>query len=305
MNESKVATPGPVEGMSRAELRDLALYKVLCALPVAVVSRIGAALSLKLGRRANPAADARVASAIRQLRPDLAGSPAELEATQIRFWKHVGRIYAEYCVLHKIVPGGRVGIDDRPTYDAVLNSDRPVIATFVHLGNWESCGSQLSLRAPGRVCALANPMPPNRIQAQIATMQHGRMPAKVVTFDGNAWRHALAHLQQPGSILFIAADERPQGRVSLPSFGRPLDPSANAHKIVRVAARTGAVILPLYSERLPGARFCTHVLPPVEIARQSGSDPQHLQRYVTQLDALYHAPVLRLLDQWFGLLDYR
>jgi KDO2-lipid IV(A) lauroyltransferase len=234
----------------------------------------------------------------------LSSNESSLAATRVRFWGHVGRIYAEYCVLHKLIPQGRVTVDDESTLHSVLSDGRPVIAPFVHLGNWETCGSMLSLSAPGRVCALANPPPANRTQAQIAAMQRARLPGKTLAFDSHAWRNALQHLQAPGGILFVAVDEQVDGRISLPSFGRTVDPHANAHMIVRLAARTGAIIMPLYSERIVGATFCTHVLPPIEMPRQDKLARDERVPYVARLDALFGAAVLRLIDQWFGLLDF-
>jgi KDO2-lipid IV(A) lauroyltransferase len=301
----QVAEPRAIGGMNAAERRDLALYRVMRALPIPVASSAGAALAQFMGRRAYPNADGRVAAAIRRLRPELANDPAVLEATQVRFWAHVGRIYAEYCLLHKMVPRGRVQIDDRATFDAVLADGRPVIVPFVHLGNWETCGSVVSLSAPGRVCGLSNPMPPNRVQAQIAAMQRARLPAKVLIFDHTVWRRALQHLEQPGGILFVAIDEVRDGRVCAPCFGRALDPNANVHKVVRIAARTGAIILPLYSERLSGARFCTRILKPLEFRKQNKLDADEQQASVLQLNQVYEAAILRLIDQWFGLLDFR
>jgi KDO2-lipid IV(A) lauroyltransferase len=173
------------------------------------------------------------------------------------------------------------------------------------LGNWETITSQIVDRAPGRLAALANPVPRNRVQAHIATLQRGRQGFTVMTIDGNVWRRAMRHLEQPGGILMVAADEQVEGRVSAPSFGRALDSRVNLAKIVRMAARTGAIILPLYSERLGGARFATQVLPPLEFARKLkiGSE-EHLQQ-VARLDALFAPVVLRLIDQWFGLIEYR
>jgi KDO2-lipid IV(A) lauroyltransferase len=301
----QMAEPRAIQGMSAAERRDLALYRVMRSLPISVASRIGAALAQFMGRRTYPSADARVAAAIRRLRPDLASTPTTLEAAQVRFWAHVGRIYAEYCLLHKMVPRGRVEIDDPDTFRAVLSDGRPVIVPFVHLGNWETCGRVLSLSAPDRVCALSNPMPPNRVQAQIATLQRARVPAKVLTFDANVWRLALQHLERPGGILFVAIDEVMAGRVSAPGFGRRLDPGANVHKIVRIAARTGAIILPLYSERLDGARFCTRILKPLEFRKQSKLQADEQQASVQRLDQAYETAILQLIDQWFGLLDFR
>jgi KDO2-lipid IV(A) lauroyltransferase len=291
--------------MSMAELRDLGLYRAMRMLPVSMVSRLGAGLGQIMGRRAHPAADARVRAALRHLRPDLALDSGALEAAQARLWANVGRVYAEFCVLHRMVPEGHVSMDDPGTFDAVLADGRPVIVPFVHLGNWETCGRQVFYRAPGRVCALSNPLPQNRARAQVAAMQHGRLPGKVLYIDSNVWRRALQHLEQPGGILYVAADEQVQDRVSAPSFGRALDSRVNLYKIVRMAARTGAIILPLYSERLAGATFITHVLQPLEFARKGKMSSEEQEQQVQRLDDLYGAAILRLIDQWFGLLDYR
>jgi KDO2-lipid IV(A) lauroyltransferase len=289
--------------MSMAELRDLSLYRVMRSLPVSVVSRLGAALGQILGRRAHPAADTRVAAALRHLRSDLAFDPKALDAARTRLWANVGRVYAEFCVLHKIVPEGRVTLDEPGTFDAVLADGRPVIVPFVHVGNWETMTIQIVDRAPGRLGALANPLPRNRVRAQVAALQRGRTGANIMTIDGNVWRRAMQHLEQPGGILFVAADTRAQDQVSTPSG--VLDSQSNLGKIVRIAARTGAIVLPLYSERLDGATFVTHVLPPLEFPRKLKISAEEQRHHVVRLDALFSPAILRLIDQWFGLLEYR
>ena len=258
-----LAEPGPISGMSLAELRDIGLYRTLRSLPVSIVSRIGASLGQILGRRTHPEAAARAAATIRVLRPDLAREPRTLEAAQTRLWANVGRVYAEFCVLDKIVHERRASIADPGTLEAVLADGRPVIVAFAHLGNWETITSQIVDRAPGRLAALANPLPSNRVQAHIAHLQRGRQGFTVMSIDGNVWRRAMRHVEQPGAILMVAADEQVDGRVSAPSFGRTLDTRVNLAKIVRMASRTGAIILPLYSERLDGARFAMYFFPPL------------------------------------------
>jgi KDO2-lipid IV(A) lauroyltransferase len=291
--------------MSFAEWRDLGLYRIMRSLPVPVVSRIGATLGQILGRRAHPAADARVAAALQHLRTDLAQDPNTLESAQSRLWANVGRVYAEFCVLHKIVPEGRVTIDDPGTFDAVLADGRPVVVPFVHLGNWETMTTQIVDRAPGRLGGLADPLPSNRVRAQVATMQRGRLGADVMTTDGNVWRRAVEHLERRNGILFVASDEQAENHVSTPSRGRALDSRGNLGKIVRIAARTGAIVLPLYSERLAGATFVTHVLPPLEFPRKLKISAEEQLHHVVHLDALFGPAILRLIDQWFGLLEYR
>jgi KDO2-lipid IV(A) lauroyltransferase len=291
--------------MSWGERRDLALYRILRTLPAPIVSRVGASLGQVLGRRAHPMADARVAAAIRQLRPDLASNPNEVESARTRLWGNVGRVYAEFCVLHRIVPQGRATIDDPGTLDAVLGDGRPVIVPYVHLGNWETIAIQLADRAPGRLGGLAAPHAANRVRAQIAAGQRGRLAVTVLTVDSNVWRRAVLHLEKPGGLLFVAVDEFTEGRVSTPAVGRKLDPHGNLGKVVRLAARTGALVLPLYSERVTGATLVTHVLSPMEFAQMPKLDPDKTSQRLAQLDAVFAPVILRLIDQWFGLLEYR
>jgi len=202
------------------------------------------------------------------------------------------------------VSEGRVSIRDDKALDAVLADGRPVIIAYAHLGNWEAVGMHLSARIPDRMCAFAI-APANRIQAQIAGMQRARFPGKVIAVDGMAWRYALEHLRQPGGIMYISVDENNDDGVPVPSFGRALDRRGNLGKIVRIAARIGAIILPGFCERLPGARFSVQLLEPMEFIPRTANDPQEFMRRVQHLDALFAPAVLRLIDQWFGLLEFR
>ena len=290
--------------MTWEERRDLGLFRILRALPVPVVSRIGAVLGQLLGRRGHPATAARVAASLPRLLPDLVRDSCALESAQRRLWANVGRVFAEFCVVDRIVSEGRVSIRDSSALEPVLADGRSIIMAYVHLGNWEAIGMHLSRHIPDRMCAFAL-TPANRVQAQIAAMQRTRFPGKVFAVDAMAWRHAIEHLKHPGGILYLSVDEDNESGISFPSFGRRLDMHGNLGKIVRVAARTGAVILPMYCERLPGPRFCVHFLEPVEFDTHTAFDPQEILRRMQHLDALFTPIVLRLIDQWFGLLEFR
>ncbi len=304
LDVTQAAQPQPLPDMTWDERRDLGLFRLLRTLPVAAVSRIGASLGQFLGRRGHPAAAARVATGMQRLLPDLARDPRGLERAQRRLWANVGRVYAEFCVLDRIVSEDRVSIADPKALDVVVADGRPIIMTYVHLGNWEAVGMHLSKRIPNRMCAFAL-TPSNRVQAQIAAMQRARFPGKVVPVDAMAWRRALEHLKQPGGILYLSVDEDNESGIPFPSFGRELNRHDNLGKIVRMAVRTGAIILPGYCERLPGARFRVHFLAPMEFSRDAELGPDEIMRRMQHLDALFAPIVLRLMDQWLGLLELR
>jgi KDO2-lipid IV(A) lauroyltransferase len=305
VEETQVTGASRLPALSAAERRDLLLFRVMRSLPVPLVSRIGAHLGHSLGRRAHPAAAMRARAALTYLYPALAADATALEAAQRRLWANVGRLYAEYCVLERIGGGARITLEDPAALQRLLDAGRPVIMAYIHLGNWEAMGADLARRAPGRICAFAAPLPANRARAQVAALQRSRSPARVITTDRMAWRHALEHLETPGGIFYVAVDEVADGNVAVPSFGRGVQSRGNLGKIVRLAARTGATIQPVYSERLPGAHFRTHVLQPLEFARGAALDDASLQQRTAQIDASFTPVVLRLADQWFGLLDLR
>jgi lauroyl/myristoyl acyltransferase len=91
--------------------------------------------------------------------------------------------------------------------------------------------------------------------------------------------------------------------VFAPHFGRRLRSDGNLGKIVRLAAATGARVMPIYSERLAGARFISHVLPPLELPR-GRLDPDTLRAEVARLDAVFAPAVRRLVEQWYMAIEF-
>jgi hypothetical protein len=152
---------------------------------------------------------------------------------------------------------------------------------------------------------LVNSGSDNRVRTQIAATQRARGGAAVIPFAAHVWRRAMQHLEQRGAILGVAVDGLADGRVATPAFGRELDFRGSLGKVVRIAARMGAIMLPMHSERIAGASFVTRVLSPSEFTAKIKIDPDEYLQYVARIDAQFAPAVLRLIDQWFGLLEYR
>jgi Kdo2-lipid IVA lauroyltransferase/acyltransferase len=278
-------------------------------MPVAAASRIGAALGPVIGRREAPEAEGRAMAAIRQFRPDLAADARLLAAAMDRLWANYGRLFAEFCVINKMIPQGRVVTEGVETLEAVLADGRPVIVAHLHTGNWSTIGLQIAQQAPGRLQALTLGYPKNRVWTQIGLRELARYQVSTLTMHSTVWWQVLQHLQPPRrGIMMIAIDEYGPGGFRAPFLGRAYDPAGNLGKIVRLAKRTGAIILPLYSERRSDAIVCNHVMTPVELtpsARRSDTmDPEELRHQVCSINALYEPVARRLVDQWFRLFYY-
>ena len=292
-------------GWTSAELRDYAIYLGLRALPIDASSALGALLGRgKLGRLIRPEAEARGRAAMALLRPDLA-TPDRIEASTLRLWSNLGRIFCEFAVLPKILAARRAVVSDPALLDRIYADQRPSIFCFVHTGSWEVIGAQMATHAriyPGRPLAGIVMPPGSRAHARIAANQRAHMPVDLIPMDGKVWHRLAETLRQPGGVVWLAVDEIVDGVVMAPHFGRRLKSNGNMAKIVRLAAATGARVVPIYSERLSGANFISHILPPLDIP-PGRLGPDGVLAQVARLDAIFGPIVRAHLDQWFWTVD--
>ncbi len=288
-----------------AELRDYAIYLGLRALPIDLCTALGAVLGRgKVGRRSRPAADARGRAAMALLRPDLA-APDRIEASMIRLWENIGRTFCEFAVLPRIMASDRSTISDPDLLDRVYADHRPLIVCFVHTGSWEVIGGQMATHRgiyPGRPLAGIIMPPGNRAHARAAAQQRAYMPVDLIPMDARVWHRLAETLRKPGGVVWLAADELSDGVVMAPHFGRRLKPNGNMGKIIRLAAATGARVMPVYSERVGGARFVSHMLQPIEMPPGRLSQEAVLEQ-VARLEAVFAPIVRRHLDQWLWAVD--
>lgn len=266
-------------------------------LPIDTCSSLGARLAPRLGKLANPVSHDRASKLLTRLDP-LSGHRAV-----DRLWANVGRTFAEFAVSHRMLRAGRVAIDGEEHLTGALNSGRPVIAVFLHLGNWELAEMQLGFRAPGRVAVIVAP-PASGARAAIAERVRSKVPADLLVHSRTVWRQGLAKLREPGGIFMVAADENAGGQVRGPSLGRPLRTDGNIGKAVRLALTTDALILPFYCERVAGAHLVSRYLEPLDF-KGDPRDQDAVLEGVRVLDSTVEAPVLRLLDQWYMALAFR
>lgn len=284
--------------MTVGDLFDRAFFHVVQSLPMTASSNLGARLSPLLGRRARPDQHANAKALFARLRPDWASDEAALEAAANRLWANILRTYAEFGVSHRMLKAGRVGMEGRPILEAALASGRPIIALFVHLGNWELSAMQIGFMAPGRGTLIVAP-PKERVRAVIAAQVRKRAPAEILPVSRLVWRHALTRLRTPGGgIMMVVDEQRQDGKVVSPALGGPPRTDGNLGKAARLALTTDALVVPFYNERLPDARFVTHILPVMEFAG-APNDAAAIEAAVVRMEDAFREPIRRLVDQWY------
>ena len=283
--------------MRIAGLRDLAAHQALKVLPATWCSQAGALIS-HIPRLALPNTHLHLKTLFAALRPEWRDDPVALEKAARRCWNTTARTYAEMSVAWRMMRKGFASFDNVERVDTAMSSGRPVILLFIHTGSWEMAGMQLALRFPHRILAVYEPRK-NPAQTRIAMSVRRKLPADFVAMSSLVWRHAVRKLGKPGGSLWIAADEFAFGRVHAPFFGRPPRYDGNLGKVARLAIRTGAIVVPLYSERHLGPRFKTHILEPMTFA--PSDEPEQA---VHAMEAVFAPIVIRLIDQWYMALYY-
>ncbi len=141
--------------------------------------------------------------------------------------------------------------------DAALATGKGVIIAAPHLGCWELLNYWLCRKTP-----MAILYRPPRIAAVEALLRkvRGALAPEQIRADGAGVR-ALYKRLAAGGVVGILPDQKPragEGRPA-PFFGRD---ALTMVLLPRLAARTGAVVLFAFAERLPaGAGYRIHLLP--------------------------------------------
>lgn len=277
---------------------DVAIHRGSRRLPTAWCSALGARFGVLNGRWRFHAERERAERVYRRLAGNDA-TPADAAAAIDRLFANAGRTMLEFSVLDRLWKEGRIAVEGSDNLIAARGSGRPVIVMGLHLNNWEVIGPSLVGLGLGGFKFIYQP-PRSRFEHRIAVAARERYGATMLQPGVKAARIARRLLAEERGLLLIYADDERRGRINAPLFGRPIAPRANLPVIVRLAAASGAAIIPAYAERAAGARFRVVFLPPVELA--AGED---VAGNVRRLDQIITPIVLDRLDQWYMLFDFR
>ena len=236
-------------------------------------------------------------SNIHYLKPELSGT--EIHRLMKRWWDNHGRILTEFPVFNKICLSKNITVNGNEHIIHAKKYDRPIIFTFIHLGNWEQMGPKV-IEVTGSVHQIYERL--NFFDDLLA--QHARSAFKQNLIEANpsAARKALTLLRSGGN-LSLAIDEHNSNSNQFPYFNAPPSLSGNVKFALRLAKRTHAIILPCYIRREHGAYFSANFLPPVIDSIQA-EDDQWMNQACQQLNTMFKEVISNNLDQWY-YLHYR
>lgn len=270
-----------------------ALHRLLCRLPVGIVSDTGARLAWLKIKFLDPAVARKARANVRRHFPDM--PEREIERLVWRFVANVGRLMAEFSVVGRFAAGDRlefVGVEAARANVGKM----PTIALCLHLGNWEVLAS--AMQQIGVTIASISEVPQNDAHREIAAATRGAANVDVLPPDRNGALRALAILKGNGTIA-VFPDEKRGETMMAPLFGRPPHIKGNLALVAKLARRTGAQLLVVHCERLEGVRFRLHFGTPFQMP----TGDQDALSDVALLNALIEPIILRHLDQWYYLDD--
>lgn len=259
-------------------------YHVFRLFPPRFVSDLGERLGRRFGPSRNPGSTRAAIANLRRIRPDYSAS--QCAEAVVTMWGQIGRVQAETAVMERMWESAAISVRNGEIMQRAVQSRRPVIFVFPHLGNWELLAI-LAQRLGATVPSVYEILP-DRNEFELVQRSRRRIGHKVIAPDRGGLFTLLRTLRR-GDAVGLGIDEFKDGNVIAPSFGRLPRRDTNARLIESLARKFNALVIPLYCLRTAPFAFTLTVLDPLE--RPSAG----------QLDALCEAWIKANPEQWYML----
>lgn len=284
------------------------MHSLLRMAPAPVVSWVGS-LEARLLRALRPGRRRhlnRLARFMGRLRPDL--PPERRWEMALRCLEGISRQGAEIALGPGFCRSRYLTVRGREHLDAARASGRPLIFCLLHLGNYQMVpAAMVSLGVPTTVIVYPMPSP---LHQRLVTAFRRRCGVETLQRGYNGAAGALRTLHQ-GRALMLSIDERHNGRINAPRFGRTgVARTGNISIAVRLAHATGALLLPVYTLRQAGVRLELTICEPIDLtgAARKAADGRlrlladaDLRAGIDRLEQAITPVILDNLDQWTGI----
>ncbi len=284
-------------GLSRrigyfAQAVALAAFLGFCRiLPVDWASALGGLLGRTIGPHMGQSR-----KAARNLARALPENSPEQNRRIIRgMWDNLGRVVAEYPHLPRIcarLEGGRVEIEGLEIIRALNTDGKPGILFGAHLANWEV--QPFIARHTGLELGLIYRAPNNE---WVDGLLRRLRDTPLLFRKGQEGAKALFSLLRRGGHAAMLVDQKMNDGIPIPFFGRD---AMTAPAIAQFAVRLGAVLVPVRTERLKGARFRITVFPPLELPA-TGDRTADERAIMVSINAIVEDWVRERPEQWLWL----
>lgn len=270
-------------------------YNLMRLLPTEWSSNLGARVVRQNVLTNRPAIIERAKHNLRRHRPDVTES--ELDAMVEEFLDGVGRLMAEFAVMHRFIPENRLEVVGLEAFRDIAGK-QPIIAFGLHTGNWETFGPVF--QEAGIPLASFYAPPSNAFERKIAENSRARFGVELLSPDGRGARDGLRLLKQ-NRVVMIFPDEARDGRVMGPLFGRAPHDKGNLAVAARLARHSDAIFVICHSRRTGPCHFRLEFSSPFQLP--VGDERQDLLADIAFLNSRIEPVVLANIPRWYFLDD--
>jgi KDO2-lipid IV(A) lauroyltransferase len=284
---------------------DLAVYAaarvvllLLACLPRPAGLRLGAAL----GRALYVLLPRRRALALGNLERALGGDlPAAARRRIAReAFAHLGAISADAAYFPRLLrrpPGAVAAVEGLCHLQAAAADGRGVLVFSGHFGHWEMV-PLVQPRLGHPFAMVVRPLNNPHMDRLLTGLR--RRAGNLLIPKREAARGVLRALRD-GLCVAILIDQnvRGEGGLFVDFFGTP---ASTTPALATFALKTGAPIVPVFADPLPGGRVAIRYLPPIRPER-SGALQEDIQALTRRCTAILEAEIRRRPECWFWMHD--
>ena len=209
-------------------------------------------------------------------------------------WDGLGRTFAEFPLMDKILPStGRVEVVNQQRLFQIAADKVPVVFVSGHLSNWEVMPA--AIVDSGVTCEMTyraanNPYVDERIKES-----RFRYGVRLFAPKGGDGARELLEAMKRGVSVALMNDQKFNNGVEAPFFDHP---ARTAPGPSRLAIRFGTVLQPMSVQRVKGARFKAVVHDPI-ILPNTGDRTADIEAGVKLVNAFMEERIRERPEDWF------
>ncbi|HHJ13155.1 MAG TPA: hypothetical protein ENJ79_02085 [Gammaproteobacteria bacterium] len=254
-------------------------------------SELGARFFAWLGPRS--AKHRHVLANLRMVCPEC--DESRIRSLALGVWRNLGSMLAEYPHLRALV--GKTG---EPAYEIVwqgispdhLADGRPRIFVAAHLGNIYFSAAALE-KLGVKLGLVYSPLTNSFLDKLVVRYVTGAIESVLIS-KYNATRAMLKTLRK-GHSVGLHVDVRVDGGDLFPLLGTP---ATTTPAPAFLSVKTGVEIIPIRTERLPGARFRVTLFAPLPSAPEGCSDKEAVRLLTEHMNQVIGGLIREHPDQW-------
>ncbi len=224
--------------------------------------------------------------------PDL--TPAEIDALAAEQWRQIGRTFAEFPIIDRIVAAGdRVEIINAERLAEIARTGEPVVFISGHLSNWEIMPAVIA--HSGVVCHMTYRAANNPYFDQRIRENRFRYGVRLFAPKGGDGARELLDALGRGESVALMNDQKFNGGVASPFFGKLAHTAPGPS---RLALRFDTVLQPMSVQRLGKARFRVIVHPPIK-PLVTGDRAADIARAVERINLFMEERIAERPAEWF------